>query len=78
MYVGFPVVEGFEGSMEVEGWKGNFEDNFAREVENGREISLWEDTWVGNEALKYKFRGYIKYVHAWQPSCGKEGSGITI
>lgn len=38
-----------------EGWKGNFVDNVIWEVGNGREISLWEDIWVGNEALKDKF-----------------------
>jgi len=37
------------------GWKGNFEDNILREIGNGREINLWEDIWVRNEAFKDKF-----------------------
>jgi len=38
-----------------EGWKGKFEDNFAWEVGNGRDIRFWEDKWVGNVILKDKF-----------------------
>jgi len=38
-----------------EGWKGSFEDNCIWEVRNGREIMLWKDKWLGDEALKDKF-----------------------
>jgi len=48
-------MEGFEGSVALEGWKDNFEDNYIWEVGNGREIRLWEDKWVGNTTLKVKF-----------------------
>ena len=48
-----------------EGWKRNFEDNFFREVENGREIILWEDKWLGNEILKDKFPRLFFYLF-WQ------------
>jgi len=38
-----------------EGWKNEFKDNCKWEVENGREIRLWEDKWVDNMALKDNF-----------------------
>jgi len=39
----------------LEGWKGNFEDNYSWEIGNGREIRFWEDKWVGNMNFKEKF-----------------------
>jgi len=41
--------------LPIEGWKGNFEDNYSWEVGNGRKIRFWEDKWVGNVKLKEKF-----------------------
>lgn len=37
-------------------WGMNFEDHFKWEVGNGKSINLWEDMWVGNDALKRKFQ----------------------
>jgi len=39
-----------------QGWKGNFEDNIVWDIENKREISLWEDRWLGNVTLREKSR----------------------
>jgi len=36
-------------------WGGSFEDCFKWEVGSGKNISLWEDMWVGNVTLKSKF-----------------------
>jgi len=54
-----------------EGWKDKFEDNFKWEVGNGRDISLWEDLWVGDVSLNDNFLRFFsiffdKEVKLWQ------------
>ena len=39
----------------LEEWGRSFEDCFVWEIGNGQSLKLWEDKWVGNEALKSKF-----------------------
>jgi len=41
--------------LRFQGWKRNFEDNIVWDIGNRREISLWEDGWLGDGSLKGKF-----------------------
>jgi len=38
-----------------EGWGKSFEDGFKWKVGDGKNISFWEDSWLGSDALKKVF-----------------------
>jgi len=71
--------KGLKSLWKLEKWGNNFGDCSKWEVGNGKSIKFWEDRWVGDESLMFKFPRFFSLSvekNASLNRCGSWTNGV--